>query len=89
MKDENNDRADLQIATLDRHLKNQTEKLEGVRQTHIAAGRDSLAKATARQLELLKESIDLKRRKIEKRRKLDSRHKEVCLGVINLVSSGE
>lgn len=88
MKDENSDRADLQIATLDRHLKNQTEKLEGVRQTHIAAGRDNLAKATARQIELLQESIDLKRRKIEKRRKLDSRHEEVCLGVINLLSSG-
>jgi superfamily II DNA or RNA helicase len=88
MKDENNDRADLQIATLDRHLKNQKEKLEAVRQKHVAAGRDNLAKATARQIELLEQSVGLKRRKIERQRKLDARHEEVCLGVIQ-VAAGE
>lgn len=88
MQDENNDRADLQIATLGRHLQNQIEKLEAVRQKHIAAARDNLAKATARQMELLQQSVDMKRKKVETRRKLDPRHEEVCLGIIQLGESG-
>jgi hypothetical protein len=87
MKDENNDRADLQIATLDRHFRNQTEKLEGVRQKHIEAGRANLAKATARQLELLTQSVALKRRKVEEGRRLDARHEEVSVGVLQVVGA--
>jgi len=87
MRDENNDRADLQIATLDRHLRNQTEKLQTVREKHIAAGRDNLAKATARQIEILQQSVSLKRQKIERQRRLEPRHEEACLGVIKV--SGE
>jgi superfamily II DNA or RNA helicase len=87
MRDENNDRADLQIATLDRHLNNQTEKLKAVRQRHIDAGRDNLAKATARQIEILQQAVALKRKRIEAKRRLDARHEEVCLGVIEVVAN--
>jgi hypothetical protein len=86
MRDENNDRADLQAATLDRHLKNQVEKLEAAREGHIAAGRDSLAKAVARTIELLRQSVGLKRQRIESGRKLTSRRDEVCVGLIQVVN---
>jgi hypothetical protein len=85
MRDDNNDRADLQLATLDRHLRNQTEKLQAVREKHIAAGRGNLAKATARQIEILQQSVNFKRQKIERQRRLEPRHEEACLGVIKVL----
>ena len=50
--------------------------------------RQSLAKATARQIELLSQAVSLKRMRVENGRKLISRHEEVCLGVIALSGNG-
>ncbi len=84
MKDENNDRADFQLTTLQRHLRGQTEKLEMVRARHVEAGRPNLAKATTAHIERLRRSVEMKRLRIEERRKLESRHDEICVGVVEV-----
>jgi hypothetical protein len=81
---ENNDRADLQEKSLDRHLESQKVKLEHVRETHLSLGRASLATATSAKIRALEERVKRKKIQISERRSLRHRKDEVCVGVINV-----
>lgn len=81
---ENNDRADLQEKSLDRHLETQKAKLEQVREKHLAEGRTSLANATLAKIRALEERVQMKKAKIKDCRIVRARKDEVCLGIINV-----
>ncbi len=85
---ENNDRADLQEKSLDRHLETQKAKLEEVRAKHLAEGRTSLATATSAKIMALEERVKMKKTKINECRIIRERKDDVCVGVIN-VTGGE
>jgi hypothetical protein len=86
MRDENNDRADLQLAALDRHLRNQTDRLGEVKHMHLAAGRQNLAKATDGHIERLRRSVEMKKLKVARDRTIEARHDEVCVGLVKITS---
>jgi hypothetical protein len=81
---ENNDRADLQEKSLDRHLETQKAKLEQVREKHLAEGRASLATATSAKIKALEERVQMKKTKINECRVMRARKDDVCVGVINV-----
>jgi len=81
---ENNDRADLQERTLERHLANQLEKLEAVKNGHLEHGRDSLVKATEARIAALRERVKRKLSAINERRELRNRKDDVCVGIIRV-----
>lgn len=83
---ENNDRADLQERTLARHLANQLEKLEAVKEGHMEHGRDSLVKATEARMVALQERVKRKQIAINERRELKHRKDDVCVGVIRITA---
>jgi len=85
LKNENNDRADIQERALDRHLDNQLSRLEEVKQGHLAQGRDALAKATEGKMQALKNRIEMRKLEINDRRALKHRCDELCVGVIRIV----
>lgn len=84
LQDENNDRADIQQNSLKMHLDNQLNKLEAVRQGHLNKGRMSLAKATETKIEIIKNNISWKIDHIEQKRKLESSHNKICIGIIEI-----
>jgi SNF2 family DNA or RNA helicase len=86
MRDENNDRADLQMAAATRHLENQTITLAGVKSRHLQAGRTGLAKATQGKIDRLRANVEMKRLRIAKHREISPRQEEVCLGVLEVTS---
>jgi superfamily II DNA or RNA helicase len=81
---ENNDRADLQEKTLDQHLANQLNTLEGIRTTHLQNNRLSLTKATEAKMNTLKEKVKQRKLQIKGRRELKSRKDEMCIGLIEV-----
>lgn len=81
---ENNDRADLQEKSIDRHLETQKAKLEQVREKHLVEGRASLATATSAKIKALEERVQMKKTKINERRGIRARKDDVCVGVIQI-----
>jgi superfamily II DNA or RNA helicase len=81
---ENNDRADLQEKSIDRHFENQKAKLESVKETHLTHGRTSLATATSARIKFLEERVTRKKLQINERRSLGHRKDEVCVGLIQV-----
>ena len=67
---QNDDRADLQLKNLDRHLKRQKQQMEEIRRTHLINGRASLAKATEGRMRALEERVERQTAKITGGRKL-------------------
>jgi len=84
VKDENEDRINVQLTALDRHLDNQVRKLEDIRQRHLAAGRVPLAKATDGLIAKLRERVNIRRARIENGRTVRARPELVCVGVIKV-----
>jgi len=84
LKDENNDRADIQENSLRKHLENQINKLEGVRLKHLENGRMALAKATEAKKEKIKINIERKLHNITLKRNMDVSHNKVCIGIIQI-----
>lgn len=84
LENENNDRADIQNSALNRHLESQLRNLLTVKEDHLRAGRDSLAKATEGKMQALKNRIEMKKIEINKRRSLQHRSDELCVGVIRV-----
>ncbi|MBW2065690.1 MAG: DEAD/DEAH box helicase [Deltaproteobacteria bacterium] len=85
LEDENNDRADIQENALDRHLTNQITRLQEVKDGHLRTGRDSLAKATEGKMQALKNRIEMKKMEINKRRSLQHKCEELCVGLIQVI----
>lgn len=65
---QNDDRADLQLRNLQRHLQNQRRKMEVVREKHRLRGRDSLVRATEGRIQALEARVERQELAIEKRR---------------------
>jgi len=84
VKRRNEDRADLQVRNLGQHLANQQRKLGEIRQRHIIAGRDSLAKATQGRVEAMRGRVERQRLKIEERRRTTQRSDEVIVALVRI-----
>jgi superfamily II DNA or RNA helicase len=82
---ENEDRVNLQLAALARHLDNQVRKLEEIRERLLVAGRRSLASATDGRIGRLRERVDIRRRRIESGREMRAHSDLICVGVIEVV----
>jgi superfamily II DNA or RNA helicase len=81
---QNADRADLQEKTLDDHLRNQIEKMVAIRQKHLLAGREPLAKATEAKMRMLENRISMKKMEIQEHRTVRSRSELIDLGIIQI-----
>lgn len=81
---ENEDRADLQLQTLQRHRDGQLESLEKVLNTHMINDRSAMVKVTEGRIRALNNRVDLRMREIQARREATARHDEIAVGVIDL-----
>ena len=84
LKAKNEDRADIQLRTLDQHLRQQTRKLREILEKHRASGRDSLAKATEGRIRALKNRVEQQRMRIEGRRAVSSEPREIAIAIIRV-----
>lgn len=84
MRARNDDRADIQLRTLDQHLHSQTERLQRTLQGHRAERRESLAKATEGRVRALKARVEQERLRIESRREVRSQSKEIAIAIIRV-----
>jgi superfamily II DNA or RNA helicase len=84
MDDENLDRADVQLQSLDRHLEGQLSKLENIRGGHEMAGRRSLARATEGRMAALRGRVESRRQRIESGRRIVPLRSEIAVGVIRV-----
>ena len=84
LRNENNDRADIQEKALQRHLENQLKILEEVREGHRRQSRDGLVKATEGKMQALRSRMDLKKLEINERRNLKARCDEMCVGIVRV-----
>jgi hypothetical protein len=80
--DENEDRAKIQVTSIDRFESRRLQKLNEVLRTHMDKGRDSLAEATHGQIVKLKERCALQRREIQKRARTEAEFHQICFGLI-------
>lgn len=84
-REENADRADFQIQSIERHLQDRVARLDVVRQSHVAAGRHSLASATEGRVRQLTEKMQTRRERIASRKEVAAEKRLVCMGVVQLV----
>jgi superfamily II DNA or RNA helicase len=78
----NEDRADVQLRTLEQHLHLQTARLQETLQKHRARGRESLVKATEGRIQALKDRVEQQRLRIESRREVRSQSQETAIAII-------
>jgi len=81
---ENEDRADLQLKTLQQHRDGQLESLEKVLNTHKMNDRPAMVKVTQGRIRALNNRVDLRIREIQARREATARHDEIAVGVVEL-----
>ena len=86
IKNENEDRAELQERSLLLHGDKQLVKLQDIKLNHELHGekRHSLVKATEGKIAALQERMNIKLAGINKRRKIRHHDKEICLGIIKI-----
>lgn len=84
LRAKNEDRADIQLRTLEEHLVRQTTQLEDILRRHRAVGRETLAKATQGRIRALQHRVQLQRLKIESRRTVSSTSREIALALIRI-----
>ena len=83
-ENENNDRADLQLASLERHSQRQLEVLGQVLQGHRDKNRAALTKATEGRISKLKERVSWKTRDIESNREISRSRRDICVGIVRV-----
>ena len=83
-ENENNDRADLQLASLDRHSSRQLNMLNEVLLGHREKGREPLAKATEGRIAKLRERVSWKSRDIENNRNIKRSRNDICVGIVQI-----
>jgi len=82
--DENEDRARIQITSIDRFEARRLQRLNEVLRTHMDKGRASLAEATYGQINKLKERSEVQRRAIQDRAKTEAEYHQICCGLIGV-----
>ena len=83
---QNEDRIDLQLRNLHRHLNNQRRRMQEVLETHRLRGRDPLVKATEGRINALENRVERQEMAIESRRSIRYRNDEIVVAVIRLTS---
>lgn len=81
---QNDDRADIQQRSAEAHFHARSETLTNVRDRHVQAGRQGLARATEAQIEALKRWVERERARVAERRRMTQRKDEICVGLITL-----
>ncbi|MBA4019762.1 MAG: helicase [Pirellula sp.] len=81
---QNDDRADLQLRNLMRHLDDQRRKLDIVLDRHRLSRRESLVKATEGRIQALRNRTERKSLEIEGRRKIRFHSDEVLVAVVRV-----
>ncbi|MGH7075888.1 MAG: hypothetical protein ACREFD_17060, partial [Stellaceae bacterium] len=75
---ENEDRASIQLRTLERHLNEQTSRLNEIRDRHRIANRPSLVRATEGRIEALNARCEQRQNEIEKRKRLNPSTEDIA-----------
>ena len=83
-ENENNDRADLQIASLKQHFERQLAQLDQILEKHRTMKRDPLVKATQGRIVKLGERVARKTKDIENNRNIVHNRRDICVGVIHV-----
>jgi len=81
----NEDRADLQMQTLEQHFKRQKKMLQETLEKHHEAERDSLVKATQGRINALEMRFEQQRLKIESRRAFTHDAREIAIAIIKVI----
>ncbi len=80
----NEDRADIQLRTLEQHYSRQLEKLNETLEKHRQFNRDTLVKATEGKIKALENRADQQRLKIKNRRKVSTGSQEIAIAIIKV-----
>jgi superfamily II DNA or RNA helicase len=84
LRDENSDRANVQEQSLNRHLKNQKNKLEEIKIRHQSLNRPQLVNMTEGRIRALEDRVERRRLDINTRREINIRKEEVGAGIIEV-----
>lgn len=84
VEDENNDRADIQLENLNKHLSNQLEKLYTLRNKHYYHNRTNLIKATDGKINALYDRVERKKLDIESKKNIHYDLEPIAIGLLNL-----
>lgn len=82
LKARNEDRADIQLQTLNQHFHRQMEQLNRVLETHKLHGRVSLVRATEGRIRALENRVQQQRLRIESRREVRAESVEIAIALI-------
>lgn len=80
----NEDRADIQLGTLEVHLRQQTTKLIEIRDRHRQHRRHGLLKATEGRIRALESRVEQQRLRIESRREVRSESREIAIAIVRV-----
>lgn len=81
----NNDRADIQIMTLENHLVNQRNKIIEINHDMEVRGRQEVIKMNEGRIQKLEQRINTKIKKIREKRQIKIRKEEIAIGIIEIV----
>jgi superfamily II DNA or RNA helicase len=81
----NEDRADIQLQSLEQHLTLQKSRLEEVKQKHSFHGRTALVKATEGRIRALEKRVGQQRLRIKRSRSYKSDSREIAIAIIQLI----
>ncbi|MCA9670690.1 MAG: DEAD/DEAH box helicase [Myxococcales bacterium] len=79
----NEDRADIQLRTLQQHLQKQTKKLEAILARQRAKGQ-RVVRATEGRIQALRNRVEQQRLRIESRRDVRSEAREIAIAIIHI-----
>jgi superfamily II DNA or RNA helicase len=83
--DENEDRARVQLTSVDRFEERRLQRLQATLDRHLALGREALGEATKGQIARLRERCLLQRRAIKDRSTTNAEYHQICFGVIEVI----
>ncbi len=83
-KNENADRARFQLDSINRYVENRLPKLRQIYHSHIALGRQSLAKATQGKIDKLSAKMNTRKERINEQEKIRADRYFICAGIINV-----
>lgn len=84
LKARNEDRADIQLRTLEQHYERQMAVLRETWEKHRVHNRETLVKATEGRMRALDNRVKQQRLKIESRRKVRSEAREIAIAIIQV-----
>ena len=84
LKARNEDRADIQLRTLEQRYGQQMAKLEEIREKHRIYNRGALVKATEGRINALKNRVTQQRLKIESQRKVREESRDIAIAIIHV-----